>query len=185
MGNSTCMEFSCTWGVQTLSKHMNPMHESKGNGRKTVLNRCLNGCNLFGGGIKGRACNFKARISLRWGRQLYRGRQHTILPNFPKNCMKLKEFGPPGGCASLVPPLGPPLHSAIFTTCKRSLRRLCFYRCLSVHRGCAWQGGMHGRGACMVGGVHDRGHAWQGMHVAGGMHGRGCGGGMHGRGHAW
>ena len=26
-----------------------------------------------------------------------RGRQHTILPNFPKNCMKLKEFGPPGG----------------------------------------------------------------------------------------
>ena len=22
------------------------------------------------------------------------GRQHTILPNFPKNCMKLKEFGP-------------------------------------------------------------------------------------------
>ena len=25
------------------------------------------------------------------------GRQHTILSNFPKNCMKLKEFGPPGG----------------------------------------------------------------------------------------
>ena len=24
------------------------------------------------------------------------GRQHTILPNFPKNCMKLKEFGPGG-----------------------------------------------------------------------------------------
>ena len=23
-----------------------------------------------------------------------RRRQHTILPNFPKNCMKLKEFGP-------------------------------------------------------------------------------------------
>ena len=23
--------------------------------------------------------------------------QHTILPKFPKNCMKLKEFGPPGG----------------------------------------------------------------------------------------
>ena len=23
-----------------------------------------------------------------------RGRQHTILPNFRKNCMKLKEFGP-------------------------------------------------------------------------------------------
>ena len=27
-------------------------------------------------------------------RQLSGGRQHTILPNFPKNCMKLKEFGP-------------------------------------------------------------------------------------------
>ena len=27
------------------------------------------------------------------------GHQHTILPNFPKNCMKLKEFGPPGGRA--------------------------------------------------------------------------------------
>ena len=25
------------------------------------------------------------------------GRQHTILPNFPKNYMKLKEFGPQGG----------------------------------------------------------------------------------------
>ena len=24
------------------------------------------------------------------------GRQHTILPNFPKNCMKLTEFRPPG-----------------------------------------------------------------------------------------
>ena len=37
------------------------------------------------------------------------GRQHTILPNFSKNCMKLKEFGPPGGCVSLAPPLDPPL----------------------------------------------------------------------------
>ena len=27
-----------------------------------------------------------------WG-----GRQHTILLNFPQNCMKLKEFGPRGG----------------------------------------------------------------------------------------
>ena len=39
-----------------------------------------------------------SRISSRRGRQLSRGgRQHTILPNFAKNCMKLKEFGPPGG----------------------------------------------------------------------------------------
>ena len=33
------------------------------------------------------------------------GRQHTILPYFPKNCMKLKEFEPLGGRASLAPPL--------------------------------------------------------------------------------
>ena len=64
-----------------------------------------------------------------------------------------------------------PRISCIFTARKRSLRRLCFYRCLSVHRGCVWhvvggmhgrRRGMHGRGACMTGG-----HAWQG-----GMHGR-------------
>ena len=33
------------------------------------------------------------------GTNLLRGRQHTILPNFPNNCMNLKEFGPPGGGA--------------------------------------------------------------------------------------
>ena len=58
---------------------------------------------------------------------------------------------------------------------KRSLRRLCFYRCLSVHRG---------EGTCLVGGgggcVIAGGHAW----LLGGMHG--CWGGMHGcQGHAW
>ena len=38
------------------------------------------------------------------------GRQHTNLPNFPKNCMKLKEFGPPGGARiPRAPPLDPPL----------------------------------------------------------------------------
>ena len=38
-----------------------------------------------------------SRISPRRGCQLPGGgRQHTILPNFPKNCMKLKEFGPRG-----------------------------------------------------------------------------------------
>ena len=30
------------------------------------------------------------------------GRQHTILPNFPENCMKLKEFGPRGGRGARV-----------------------------------------------------------------------------------
>ena len=34
---------------------------------------------------------------------------------FLKNCMKLKEFGPPGG-ASLTPPLDPPLLTFIFCT---------------------------------------------------------------------
>ena len=39
-------------------------------------------------------------------------RQHTNLSNFPKNCMKLKEFGPPGGGGARppAPPLDPPLH---------------------------------------------------------------------------
>ena len=36
------------------------------------------------------------------------GRQHTILPKFLKNCMKLKEFGPPGARPSR-PLLDPPL----------------------------------------------------------------------------
>ena len=36
------------------------------------------------------------------------GRKHTILPNFPKNCMELKEFGP-GGASLAPPPLDPPL----------------------------------------------------------------------------
>ena len=67
----------------------------------------------------------------------------------------------------------------IFTARKRSLRRLCFYRCLSVHMGghmwlLGGVGGMCGcsGGACVV--TH-----------GGGM--RGCSGGMNGcpRGHAW
>ena len=39
------------------------------------------------------------------------GCQHTILSNFPKNCMKLNEFGPLVGCASLTPYPLPPLRS--------------------------------------------------------------------------
>ena len=34
--------------------------------------------------------------------------EHTISPNFPKNCMKLKEFGR-GGDAPLMTSLDPPL----------------------------------------------------------------------------
>ena len=71
----------------------------------------------------------------------------------------------------------------IITARKRSLRRLCFYRCLSVHGGVAcvaggggvWQGGCVA-GSCVVGRAC----------VAGGMHGRGVAcmaGGMCGRGH--
>ena len=38
------------------------------------------------------------------------GRQHTILPYFPENCMKLKEFRPPrGGARPSRPPLDPPM----------------------------------------------------------------------------
>ena len=40
------------------------------------------------------------------------GRQHTILPKFPKNCMKLKEFGPPGGAHPKFYYVDPPLHSS-------------------------------------------------------------------------
>ena len=93
------------------------------------------------------------------------------------------------------------LECILVTAHKRSLWRLCFYRCLSVHRGgwlvwllggcvCGCQGGMHGcQGVCMVAGGHAwllggvcgcQGHVW----LLGGMHG--CQGDMHGcRGHAW
>ena len=37
-----------------------------------------------------------------------------IFQFFAKNCMKMKEFGPPGGCASLAPPLDPPMHVSSF-----------------------------------------------------------------------
>ena len=53
---------------------------------------------------------------------------------------------------------------SIFTSRKRSLRRLCFYRCLSVHGGRAWQGGHAWQGAH----VWQGGHAWQGACIAGG-----------------
>ena len=48
------------------------------------------------------------------------GRQHMILPIFPKNCMKSKEFGPRGG-ASLAPPLDPPLQYSEARSTKRVL----------------------------------------------------------------
>ena len=69
----------------------------------------------------------------------------------------------------------------VITVRKRSLRRLCFYRGLSVHRGgmrgrgCAWWGGHAWWGVCEVGGVHGGGgrvaggHAWWGCAWQGGM----------------
>ena len=33
-----------------------------------------------------------------------------IFQFFAENCMKMKEFGPPGGRASLAPPLDPPMR---------------------------------------------------------------------------
>ena len=78
------------------------------------------------------------------------------------------------------------MPSCFFTARKLSLRRLCFYRCLSVHRGACVAGG----GAWMAGGHAWQGCAWQVACMAGGacMAGRGHtwqGGGMYGRGHAW
>ena len=49
------------------------------------------------------------------GRQLPGGggHQHTILPIFPKNCMKIERIWVPGGARpSRPPPLNPPLHLA-------------------------------------------------------------------------
>ena len=53
------------------------------------------------------------------------GRQHTVLPNFPKNCMKLKEFGlrGAGGGASLAPPLDPPLLVELEEILSKVLRK--------------------------------------------------------------
>ena len=106
-------------------------------------------------------------------------------------------------------------NERIFTTRKRSLRRLCFHRCLStegvsiLRSGGVCGGGVCDRGhvgehvwqgVCMAEGMHGRGHAWQGHGACmagghawqGGMHGRGaCVGGVHGRGvcvagkHVW
>ena len=66
----------------------------------------------------------------------------------------------------------------VITARKRSLRRLCFYRCLSVHGGACmggvWQGGVHDRGACVAGGVHGRGCVVAGMCGRRSVCGEGC-----------
>ena len=64
------------------------------------------------------------------GRQLSRGgggRQHTILPNVPKICMKLKEFGP----GRYVPGAPLPLDPLMLYVCLQFHR--CFCSCLLNH----------------------------------------------------
>ena len=56
-------------------------------------------------------------------------------------------------------------ESDFITTCKRSLRRLCFYTCLSIHRGSTWAGAS--RAGTPPGQVHPLGrytprHPWAG-----------------------
>ena len=51
------------------------------------------------------------------------------------------------------------LECFLVTTCKQSLRRLCFHRCLSVYRrgvSVSAQGGLHPRGVSVQGGLHLR-----------------------------
>ena len=52
----------------------------------------------------------RSRIPRRRGRQpSRRGCQHTIFPNFPKNCMKMRKFWAVGARAPGAPPLDPQL----------------------------------------------------------------------------
>ena len=47
----------------------------------------------------------------RGGGTLRGGRQHTIFSNFPQNCIKLKEFGPPVGMRDACPIDPPPIKT--------------------------------------------------------------------------
>ena len=66
-----------------------------------------------------------------WGCQLSGGCQHTILPNFPKNCMKLKEFGPRGGIHH--DPLDPPLFCVLPYNPHDVTTSPCLLVCLNTH----------------------------------------------------
>ena len=50
-------------------------------------------------------CSSRSRISLSRGHQLSKGCQHTILPNVPKNCMKLNKIWTRGGGGGMCAPL--------------------------------------------------------------------------------
>ena len=59
------------------------------------------------------------------GAPIFRG--PTSLPNFPKNCMKLKQFGPQGGVHVPRAPLDPPLMVQV-----HHVRQL-MVKCVSSH----------------------------------------------------
>ena len=58
--------------------------------------------------------------------------------------------------------------SRLFTARKRSLRRLCFHRCLSVHRGVSVsvQGGLHHGVEISLQGVSIQGRLWPGVSLS-------------------
>ena len=59
-------------------------------------------------------------------------------------------------------------HDLIFTARKRSLRRLCFYTCVSVHGGGGWcllQGGLLPEGCLLPGGACFQGGSAPGVEV--------------------
>ena len=56
--------------------------------------------------LPGRVTSGRSRISQRGGANFQGGDKNLLFGQiFPKNCMKMKEFGPRGGRASLAPPL--------------------------------------------------------------------------------
>ena len=83
------------------------------------------------------AASARSKISPRWAPTLRggRGRQHTILPNFPKNCMKLKEFGSRGGRPKfhyVDPPLAALYMSCMYEPCidfvPNTCKRVSYYK---------------------------------------------------------
>ena len=105
MTKSSCITFSHVAHCQLWCKKVTMHHTVP----YRTLGHASNRSKCIGFKLNIDACSGGSRISPRWGHQPFRGGrlQHTILSNFPKNCMKLKEFGRPG--ASLTPPLDPPL----------------------------------------------------------------------------
>ena len=74
------------WGVTKAEGLSNTLRVQKVNGRKKAIPwHILLGIIYF--------C-WNEQKKKDWERRLPGRCQHTILPNFPQNCMKLKEFGP-------------------------------------------------------------------------------------------